>query len=97
MTKRDLLRLSNNSYGSCGQFTLARAIEKIRVDREHGGEFIEDFDFEPATALKFQMWAASSSVEGGMDESDLLLVHGITLADINAYYEKNPQNRPPHV
>lgn len=72
-------------------------IKRIKAGKNYGYDYIEDFDFEPATTLKFQMWAATSSVEDGMNETDLLLVHGLTITDLKTYYQNTPQNQPPHV
>ena len=79
------------------QTRIRELIKRIKDEKNYGRDYIEDFDFEPATTLKFQMWAATSSVECGMNEGDLLLVHGLTIADLKTYYQNNPQNLLPHL
>lgn len=58
-------------------------------------DFIEDFDLDPETTLKYHMWAASSSIEGGMSESDVLLIYQITFEELRKYYEENPNSVTP--
>ena len=79
------------------QTRIRELIKRIKAEKNYGRDYIEDFDFKPATTLKFQMWAATSSVEDGMNGADLLLVHGLTIVDLKTYYQNNPQNQPPHV
>jgi hypothetical protein len=74
-----------------------KMIDEIKAQKNYGCDFIEDFDFNPVTEQKFHMWAASSAVDGGIDDADLLLVYNVTPDDLRKYYEENPNNVPPAV
>lgn len=46
---------------------------------------IPEFEFDEATTIKFNAWAALESIEDGMDDKDALLVYGVTKADLEPY------------
>lgn len=67
-------------------------MHKRNVDENNCHEFIEDFESNPETTLKFHMWAASSSIEDGISESDLITIYQVTFKELRKYYEETPNN-----
>lgn len=46
---------------------------------------IPEFEFDEATTIKFNAWAALDSLASGTSAADVLTIYGVTEADLEPY------------
>ncbi|UOR07425.1 hypothetical protein MUN82_10070 [Hymenobacter aerilatus] len=46
---------------------------------------LSDFKFNQETTLKFQAWAALDALDEGMSEDDVLLIFGLSVAQLHPF------------